>query len=103
MFKLIKNYIKNYINYKIILIIEDKLLYYSSRKIVYQEKIYKWENKKYDELSYFSKENFESTRNDKLKWYNEQYIKNHNKYEAIQDTLKSINELLTPNNEDEDE
>jgi hypothetical protein len=82
MFKIFKSYIK----WKLISIIKDKLMHYSSEKHNYSQRQNEWKCKVYDGKC-LTKERFEKEQEEQIRWSNEQWKVNHHKCEAVLEIL----------------
>jgi hypothetical protein len=85
MFKIFKSYIK----WKLISIIKDKLMHYSSEKHNYLQRQNEWKYKVYDGKC-GTKERFEKEQEEQIRWSNEQWKVNHHKGEAVLEILRIV-------------
>lgn len=83
---------KKYFKYKLSSLIKDKLLYYSSLKENYTERLTQLKDKVYDG-NCISKERFDEINKENIKFCLEQLREYNNKFEATLDILKIVENL----------
>jgi hypothetical protein len=88
MFSLYKNYIEG----RLRLEVEKKLLHYKTEQQRFHQRQLEWETKPYVG-DFLSLERFESIRSSQVKWSYTNWLENKNKADAISDILTTLKNL----------
>jgi molybdenum cofactor biosynthesis enzyme MoaA len=88
MFKIFKGYIK----WKLISMIKDRLIHYTSQEYYSSQRHTEWVLKEYTDMR-LTKQQFERERQEQISWASAQWVMNRYKSETIKEILKIIESM----------